>query len=219
MMGQPGYIELRNQLVEALRSSGYIKTEDVRGAFLAVPREEFVPESLRDRAYVDTPLPIGHGQTISAPSMIAIMLENMDLAVGQKVLEIGSGSGYNAVLLYEMVKSRVITVERMPELVELAKSNIKATGYSDGVEVVSGDGTMGYAAEMPYDRILVTAGAPEIPGPLVQQLVPGGVLGIPVGRWQGFQDFATVIKNEDGSTRKLSHGGCAFVPLIGKHGW
>ena len=205
--------------MEALSSSGYIRTEAVRRAFLAVPREEFVPEGLRDKAYVDTPLPIGYGQTISAPSMIAIMLENMDLKAGQRALEIGSGSGYNAVLLFEMVRRRVVTVERLPELVEMAKSNIKATGYSEGVEVKSGDGTMGYAAEMPYDRILVTAGAPKVPEPLVDQLAPRGILGIPVGRWQGFQEFATVIKNEDGSTREISHGGCAFVPLIGKHGW
>jgi protein-L-isoaspartate(D-aspartate) O-methyltransferase len=210
---------MRRDLVDSLVSSGYICTESVRGAFLAVPREEFVPEHLRDRAYVDTPLPIGHGQTISAPSMIAIMLEKLDLRPGQRVLEIGSGSGYNAVLLHEMVESRVITVERLPEMVELAKSNIKATGYEGRVEVIAGDGTIGYPDEEPYDRILVTAGAPKIPEPLVEQLDSGGILGIPVGRWQGFQDFVAVVKDEDGSTREVSYGGCAFVPLIGKHGW
>ncbi|MBU7004936.1 MAG: protein-L-isoaspartate(D-aspartate) O-methyltransferase [Theionarchaea archaeon] len=218
-MGQPDYGEMRGDLVDSLVSSGYICTESVRRAFLAVPREEFVPNNLRDRAYVDAPLPIGHGQTISAPSMIAIMLEKLDLKPGQKVLEIGSGSGYNAVLLYEMVERTVITVERLPEMVELAKSNIKATGYEGRVEVIAGDGTIGYPAEEPYDRILVTAGAPKIPQPLVEQLDRGGILGIPVGRWQGFQNFVAVVKDEDGSTREVSHGGCAFVPLIGKHGW
>jgi protein-L-isoaspartate(D-aspartate) O-methyltransferase len=218
-MGQIDYVGMRRELVDSLVSSGYICTEPVRRAFLAVHREEFVPEHLRDRAYVDVPLPIGHGQTISAPSMISIMLEKLDLRVGQKVLEIGSGSGYNATLLYEVVERKVITVERLPDMVELAKSNIKATGYENKVEVIMGDGTMGYAAEEPYDRILVTAGAPKIPEPLVKQLDRGGILGIPVGRWQGFQDFVAVIKDEDGSTHKVSHGGCAFVPLIGKHGW
>jgi protein-L-isoaspartate(D-aspartate) O-methyltransferase len=218
-MGQPDYVGMRRDLVDSLVSSGYINTESVRRAFLAVPREKFVPDNLKDRSYVDTPLPIGHGQTISAPSMIAIMLEKLEMRPGQRVLEIGSGSGYNAVLLHEMVERRVITVERLPEMVELAKSNIKASGYEEGVEVITGDGTIGYAAKEPYDRILVTAGAPKIPEPLVDQLDRGGVMGIPVGRWQGFQDFITVVKNEDGSTREFSHGGCAFVPLIGKHGW
>jgi protein-L-isoaspartate(D-aspartate) O-methyltransferase len=218
-MGQPDYDRKRMDLVDSLVSSGYICTGSVRRAFLTVPREKFVPAHLRDGAYIDTPLPIGHGQTISAPSMIAIMLEKLDFRPGQRVLEIGSGSGYNAVLLHEMVERRVITVERLPEMVELAKSNIKATGYEDKVEVIAGDGTIGYPAGEPYDRILVTAGAPKIPEPLVEQLDRGGILGVPVGRWQGFQNFVAVIKDEDGSTREVSHGGCAFVPLIGKHGW
>jgi len=170
LMSGIDFAERRRSLIESLVRSRYICSDRVRRTFEAVPREKFVPEHLRSSAYVDTPLPIGHGQTISAPSMIAIMLERLDLAPGQKVLEIGSGSGYNAALLCEAVERRVLTVERIPELVRLAESNLSHAGYSGRVAVVTGDGTMGYEAEMPYDRILVTAGAPKIPRPLIDQL-------------------------------------------------
>ena len=209
----------RESLVETLVRSGYICSQRVRKAFETVPREKFISQHLHQSAYVDTPLPIGHGQTISAPSMIAIMLERLELAPGQKVMEIGAGSGYNAALLYEMVERRVLTVERIQELVRLAEANLASAGYSDRVGVVHGDGTKGLEAEMPYDRILVTAGAPSIPQPLIDQLAPGGILGIPVGRHHGYQDFETLTRLEDGATRTRSHGGCAFVPLIGEHGW
>ncbi len=211
--------ENRRRLVERLRKSGYIRSDSVQAAMEAVPREKFVPEYMEDRAYVDTPLPIGHGQTISAPSMIAIMLEELDLHTGQKVLEIGTGSGYNATLIYEMVKCRVYTVERLPELAELARSNLETAGYGEEVIVVVGDGTEGYEEESPYDRIMVTAGAPKMPPALAEQLKVGGMIGIPVGSNRGFQEFVTGTKKEDGDLEIVSHGGCAFVPLIGKDGW
>jgi len=209
----------RARLVESLSSAGYILSPRVRQAFLRVPRELFVGQGLGSNAYVDTPLPIGCGQTISAPSMIAIMLEELKLEPGQKVLEIGAGSGYNAALLYEMVERRVYSVERVPVLVNLARSNLKAAGYGDRVEVVHADGTKGYERESPYDRILVTAGAPRIPQPLVEQLAQGGMIGIPVGGNQCFQEFVTGVKRSNGRLDTRSHGGCAFVPLIGEHGW
>ena len=209
----------RTRLVESLSSAGYILSPRVKQAFLKVPRELFVGQGLASNAYVDTPLPIGCGQTISAPSMIAIMLEELKLEPGQKVLEIGAGSGYNAALLYEMVERKVYSVERVSALVDLAKSNLKAAGYRDKVEVVYADGTKGYEPESPYDRILVTAGAPRIPHPLVDQLAEGGMIGIPVGGNQCFQEFITGIKRPNGRLETTSHGGCAFVPLIGKHGW
>ncbi len=217
-MYRDDYGEMREALVRTLVSSGYITSEEVKKTFLAVPRELFVPEHLRARAYVDVPLPIGHGQTISAPSMIAIMLEALNLGVGQKVLEVGAGSGYNAALVYELVRKRVFTVERIPELVDFARSNLEATGYSGKVEVVLGDGTLGYEEEKPYDRILVTAGAPDIPQPLVDQLADGGIVGIPVGKYQAFQEFVTVTKMGNNLKRR-SYGGCAFVPLVGRYGW
>ncbi len=219
VMGPIDFAARRSNLVESLCSSGYVVTDRVRKAFLQVPRELFVPASLASSAYVDTPLPIGEGQTISAPSMIAIMLEELDLRKGLKVFEVGAGSGYNAALLYETVERKVITVERLRRLVELARRNLKASGYEGRVDVVEGDGTKGYEPESPYDRILVTAGAPAIPRPLVEELATNGILGIPVGSHQSFQEFVTGVKGPDGSFKTKSHGGCAFVPLIGEHGW
>lgn len=218
-MHRSDYEESRQRLVEVLTSSGYIRSASVKRAFLKVSRESFVPSYLKSSVYVDTPLPIGHGQTISAPSMIAIMLEEMDFKGGQKVLEIGAGSGYNAALLYEMVGCNVYSIERVPELVEKARENLKASGYSGKVEVVQGDGTKGYEAESPYDRIMVTAGAPRIPRALIEQLMIGGMVGIPVGGHQSFQEFVTGVKRADGELDTKSHGGCAFVPLIGEDGW
>jgi protein-L-isoaspartate(D-aspartate) O-methyltransferase len=219
VIGEKEQVASRRRLVEMLDSSRYLSSDAVRRAFLAVPRELFVPSRLRSNSYVDTPLPIGHGQTISAPSMIAIMLEELELSTGQKVLEIGAGSGYNAALLREIVGTKVFTIERIPELVEQSRANLDSAGYAGKVEVVLGDGTRGYEEEMPYDRILVTAGSPGIPDPLVAQLATGGILGIPVGRHRAFQDFLTVRKLADGTTESRSHGGCVFVPLIGEHGW
>jgi protein-L-isoaspartate(D-aspartate) O-methyltransferase len=151
--------------------------------------------------------------------MIAIMLEELHLRKGLKVLEVGAGSGYNAALLYETVESKVFTVERLRRLIDLSRSNLRASGYQGKVEVIEGDGTKGYGPERPYDRILVTAGAPAIPRPLVEQLAVDGILGIPVGGHQSYQEFITGVKGSDGSFKTKSHGGCAFVPLIGEHGW
>lgn len=218
-MAGPGYEERRRNLVESLTRSGYIVSDRVREAFLNVPRELFVPDHLREKAYVDSPLPIGSGQTISAPSMIAIMLEEMDLVPEQRVLEIGTGSGYNAALLYEMVECKIFTIERIPELAEFARENLKSAGYEGNVEVVVGDGTQGHSPAGPYDRIVVTAGAPRIPKPLGEQLKQGGMIGIPVGGNRSFQEFITATKDEDGELKRTSHGGCAFVPLIGEEGW
>lgn len=209
----------RLRLVDSLSSAGYILSPRVRQAFLKVPRELFVGHGLASNAYVDTPLPIGCGQTISAPSMIAIMLEELKLEPGQKVLEVGAGSGYNAALLHEMVERKVYSIERVTALVDLARSNLKAAGYEGKVEVIHADGTRGYEPESPYDRILVTAGAPRIPRPLIDQLADGGMIGIPVGGSQCFQEFVTGIKGPNGRLDTRSHGGCAFVPLIGEHAW
>jgi len=218
-MEGPNFEARRRDLVDDLTRSGYIRSPLVREAFLRVPRELFVPGYVRPSAYSDTPLPIGHGQTISAPSMIAIMLEEMDFRPGQKVLEIGAGSGYNAALLYEIVRSKVYSIERIPELVGLAQANLRQAGYGDKVEVVLGDGTKGCPSKGPYDRIIVTAGAPRIPKALVEQLVVGGILGIPVGENRAFQEFVTGVKRVEGGLDTRRHGGCAFVPLIGEDGW
>jgi len=210
----------RENLVYNLIHWGYLKKPEIITAFRKVPREEFIPKEIREYAYADQPLHIGHSQTISAPSMIAIMMESLGLAKGMKVLEIGAGSGYNAAITAEIVGSggMVVTVERVQELVKFAKQNLKKAGYG-WVEVVEGDGTLGYNEKAPWDRILVTACAPDIPKPLLQQLKVGGKLGAPVGKHYMYQTWTVAEKLGDDKIKITEHGGCSFVPLVGKHGW
>lgn len=219
--------EARRRLVEELRRMGYIKSDKVYRAMLRVPREEFVPEDLRFYAYEDRPLPIGHGQTISAPSIVAYMTELLDPDVGHKVLEVGTGSGYQAAVLAEIVApnevprerwGHVWSVERIPELAEWARGNLERTGYSDRVTVVVGDGSLGLPDEAPFDRIIVTAAAPRVPEPLVEQLKPGGRLVIPVGDFWS-QDLVVVVKRETGEVEQMKTIPVLFVPLVGRYGW
>ncbi|GAB6134700.1 protein-L-isoaspartate(D-aspartate) O-methyltransferase [Thermococcus prieurii] len=210
--------ELWARTVENLVREGIIRSEAVKRAFLKYPRYLFVEEKYRKYAHLDEPLPIPAGQTVSAPHMVAIMLELAELKPGMNVLEIGTGSGWNASLIAELVKTDVYTVERIPELVEFARRNLERAGVKN-VHVIPGDGTLGFPPKAPYDRIIVTAGAPDIPKPLIEQLKPGGKLIIPVGSYHLWQDLLEVIKLEDGSVKVKNHGGVAFVPLIGEHGW
>jgi len=214
------YEREREELIERLTRWGYLKKPEIIEAFRKVPRHEFVPANLGDYAYADQPLPIGHGQTISAPSMIAIMLDSLELKPGQKVLEIGAGSGYNAALIAEIVgpKGKVFTIERIAELAEFGRANLQKTGYGR-VQVVVGDGTCGYKKGAPWDRILVTACAPEIPHLLVKQLKVGGKLAAPVGQHYMFQTWLVVDKRSEKEVSTRECGGCSFVPLVGKHGW
>lgn len=216
---------LRRRLVEKLVREGIIRSEKVKRAMLKVPRELFVPEHLCELAYEDTPLPIGFGQTISAPHMVAIMLEEAELDEGMKVLEVGTGSGYNAALIAEIVApegskrpGHVYTIERIPELAERAKENLRRAGYSDRVTVIVGDGSKGYPPAAPYDRIIVTAAAPQVPEPLIKQLKPGGILLIPVGDRYS-QTLYKIIKLPDGRLVEKKVTPCVFVPLIGEYGW
>ncbi len=219
--------EARRKLLEELKRMGYIKSDKVYRAMMRVPREEFVPEDLKFYAYEDRPLPIGYGQTISAPSIVAYMTELLDPDVGHKVLEIGTGSGYQAAVLAEIVApesapsdtwGHVWSIERIPELAEWARDNLERMGYSDRVTVVVGDGTLGLPEEAPFDRIIVTAAAPKVPEPLLEQLKPGGRLVIPVGdTWT--QDLLLIVKKETGEIEEVPTIPVLFVPLIGKHGW
>ncbi len=219
------FIEERKRLVEMLKREGIIRSKKVERALLNVPRELFVPENYRDLAYADAPLPIGKGQTISAPHMVALMTELLNLDEGMKVLEIGTGSGYQAAVIAEIVApknskkpGKVITIERIPELAEFARRNLERAGYIDRVKVVVGDGTLGYPKEAPYDRIIVTAAAPDIPKPLLEQLKPGGRMVIPVGN-KYLQYLYIVDKTSSGKIIINKDIPCVFVPLIGKYGW
>jgi protein-L-isoaspartate(D-aspartate) O-methyltransferase len=201
------------ELLEAMRGR---VTDRIIQAMSKVPREIFVPEQLIARAYDDTPLPIGYGQTISAPHMVAIMCDILDLQSGMKVLEIGGGSGYHAAVMAEIIgpEGQVFSVERIPELVILAKKNLKKAGISN-VTMVQGDGSAGLSDYAPYDRISVAATAPSIPQPLKEQLGKGGKLVIPVG--SGYQELLLVTrKNGYVIEEKMA---VVFVPLLGEHGF
>lgn len=204
-------------MVAGLRGRGLTFSRRVEEALLQVPRHLFLPEDVRSHAYRDTPLPIGDGQTVSAPHMVAVMAEALDLHEGQKVLEIGAGSGYNAAVMAELVgpRGRVITLERHPSLAEKAAQVLREAGYSN-VQVVVGDGSLGYPEEAPYDRISVTCGAPRVPGPLAEQLRDGGLMVIPVGGLE-YQSLLRVRKL-GGRTTTEDLGSVVFVPLIGEKG-
>ena len=198
---------------------GYIRDGRVAEAMLSVPRELFVPEAYRQLAYDDRPLPIGEGQTISAPSIVARMTELLDVREGHKVLEVGTGSGYQAAVLAMLVggSGHVWTIERIRSLAEAAEARLRSLGLLGRVTVVVGDGTLGYPPAAPFDRIIVTAAAPSIPQSLVDQLSPGGKLVIPVGSKE--EQTLLVVTKEEGGLRIARDLEVIFVPLIGKYGW
>ncbi len=215
------------KLVTNLQKQGNIKISKVAKALLAIPRLRFVPAEMRKYAATDTPLQIGFAQTISAPHMVAIMNEALDLQVGNKVLEVGAGSGWHAATIAEIVSpmeaprsewGHVYTIEIMPTLAENAKRNIMVTGYGDRVSIIVGDGSKGYVEKAPYDRILVTAAAPKVPKPLFDQLKVGGVLLIPVGSAFLFQNLLNITKLPDGKLQEENLGDVSFVPLTGEFG-
>ncbi|MEM3837559.1 MAG: protein-L-isoaspartate(D-aspartate) O-methyltransferase [Fervidicoccaceae archaeon] len=220
------FYERRKSLVERLRAEGILKSEKVERAFLRVPREKFVPPEYREYAYFDEPLPIGLGQTISAPHMVAIMTEELNAEAGWRVLEIGTGSGYQAAILAEIVApsderrekwGHVFTIERLEMLAEQARKNIASSGYEDRITVIVGDGSLGYEKEAPYDGILVSAAAPKIPRPLIEQLKDGGRMVIPVGH--RYVQRLHVVEKTGESIRVNVREPCVFVPLIGKEGF
>ena len=205
----------RERLVNKLEREGYISSKKVKKAFLKVPRELFIPDSLKTHSYVDTPLEIGNGQTISAPHMIAIMCEALDVEKGQKILEIGAGSGYHAAIVSELAeKVHVYTIERFENLAKRAKDNLRKAGIKN-VTVKVGDGSEGLDKYKPYDRIYVTCAAPIIPQPLLDQLKDSGKLLIPVGKM--FCELKLIEKKDD-EILSRDLGGCVFVPLVGKYG-
>jgi protein-L-isoaspartate(D-aspartate) O-methyltransferase len=206
-------------LVLGLRDSGYVTDDAVLEAMARVPRHEFLPPPMAPLAYQDTPLPIGQGQTISAPHMVGMMLQALDLRPGMKVLEIGTGSGYHAALVAELVRpnGRVYTIERIEALGLEARERLERLGYDDVIEVIIADGTAGLEEHAPYDRIFVAAAGPRVPEPLRQQLADGGLLMVPVGG-RTVQDLVLVSRSGDRFTER-SMGSVIFVPLIGEHGY
>ncbi|MDI6857028.1 MAG: protein-L-isoaspartate(D-aspartate) O-methyltransferase [Dehalococcoidia bacterium] len=203
----------RRALVEGLRQE--IRDERVLEAMRRVPREKFVPEQYQRYAYDDRPLPIGQGQTISQPLMVAIMTDILRLAGTEKVLEVGTGSGYQAAILAELARE-VVTVERMAELAESAAQRLRELGYGN-VSVHVNERGLGWPEEAPYDAIVVTAGAPQVPQSLVDQLAIGGRMVIPVGG-RRVQQLLRVVREPHG-TSVTRHGQCRFVPLVGEGAW
>jgi len=209
------YEKARQKMVDVQIAGRGIKDSRVLRAMRKVPRHLFVEESLRGQAYEDHPLPIGEKQTISQPYIVALMTEALRLKGSEKVLELGTGSGYQTAILAELC-DRVYTIERIPALLYRAKETLDKLGYKN-IEYRVGDGTLGWPEEAPFDGIIVTAAAPKVPQPLVDQLAMGARFVIPVGD-RITQDLLLIERVPEG-IRKTSLGGVRFVDLIGKWGW
>jgi len=204
----------RARLAETLRVAG-IRDLSVLRAVAETPRHLFVPEAVRHRAYEDVALPIGAGQTISRPFTQARYLEALRLTGGERVLEIGTGSGYQTALLAALA-AQVFSVERVRGLAEAAQRALKAAGVAN-VSILVGDGTLGWSAYAPYQAIVVAAGGPEVPPPLVEQLAPGGRMLIPLG--VGAAQTLTLVERDQSQLRQTKLGDARFVPLVGEHGF
>lgn len=203
----------RDELIEELKSYGI--GERVLKAMRKVPRHLFIPEEVRKYAYVDRPLPIGENQTISAPHMVAMMCDLLDIKRGMQILEVGAGCGYHAAVMVELVEDgHIYTVERRESLANTARENLKVAGYSNATVIV-GDGTLGLSEHAPYARISVACAAPDIPPPLLEQLKFGGKMVIPIGR---YSQELYLVEKKDNIIKKRS-GGVMFVPLMGRYGF
>jgi len=205
----------RGRMVDDQLARRGITDARVLAAMRKVPRHLFVDEALRDRAYGDHALPIGEEQTISQPYIVALMSSLLQLTGQEKVLEVGTGSGYQAAVLAELAR-RVCTIERLPRLAQRARTLLESLGYSN-VWVRVGGGTLGWPDEAPFDRILVAAGGPAVPPPLFEQLAPHGRLILPLG--EADAQTLTVVENDGGVMKLTPHGDCKFVRLVGKYAW
>src|SRR5436305_9697246 len=211
----PAYERDRSRMVDDQLARRDIMDERVLAAMRKVPRHLFVDEALRDRAYGDHALPIGEEQTISQPYIVALMTSLLALTGREKVLEVGTGSGYQTAVLAEVAR-RVCSVERLPRLAERARAMIEQLGYTN-VWIRVGSGTLGWPDEAPFDRILVTAGGPAVPPPLFQQLAEGGRMVVPIG--DPANQVLTLVEKVGGEMRTRECGECKFVKLVGKYAW
>jgi protein-L-isoaspartate(D-aspartate) O-methyltransferase len=211
------YAAEREAMVERqLRRRG-ISEPDILDAFRAVPREAFISDEFAHLAYGDHPLPIEANQTISQPYIVALMIQAAAIKSGDKVLEVGAGSGYAAAVI-SRIADKVVAIERQHDLVEVARERLQRLGY-DNVWIVEGDGTRGCREEAPFDAILAAASGSHVPRPLVEQLAPNGRIVMPVGEPGWVQELVKVTKQEDGILKQENLGGVRFVPLIGEEGW
>lgn len=208
---------LRESMVVNQVAARGVRSENVLNAMRKVPRELFVPNRLAEFAYEDSPLSIAAGQTISQPYIVAFMIEALGLRGGEKVLEIGAGSGYAAAVLAE-IAGDVYTIEYIEELAKSAASILAELGY-DNVQVLHGDGTLGWEEHAPYDGIVVTAGGPEVPESLQQQLKIGGRMIIPIGESRNFQELIRVTRVSETRFKSEDLASVRFVPLVGAQGW
>jgi protein-L-isoaspartate(D-aspartate) O-methyltransferase len=211
------YAAERGAMVERQLKSRGIAEPRILDAFLEVPREAFVSPEYAHLAYGDHPLPIEAGQTISQPYIVALMIEAAGIAAGDKVLEVGAGSGYAAAVI-SRIAGKVIGIERQHDLAEVARERLQKLGYGN-VTIVEGDGTKGCADEAPFDGILAAASGSHVPQPLIEQLADGGRIVMPVGSPCSVQELVKVTKRADGTVERQNLGGVRFVPLIGEEGW
>ena len=209
--------ERREEMVERQIEARGVHDRRVLSAMREFPRDRFVDAALADRAYEDVPLSIGVGQTISQPYMVALMPEALGLVGTERVLEIGAGSGYGAAVLGRLARE-VYTVERHPELAEVAAARLASLGFIN-VHVVTGDGTLGLPTQAPFEAIVVTAAGPRVPPALLEQLSVGGRLVIPVGEKPDLQRLLRIDREGPDRLRHTDLGGVAFVPLVGAHGF
>jgi protein-L-isoaspartate(D-aspartate) O-methyltransferase len=217
VMTMTDYTAEREAMVERHLKRRGITDKRILDAFLAVPREEFVSEEYAHLAYGDHPLPIEAGQTISQPYIVGLMIEAAGIKPGDKVLEVGAGSGYAAAVI-SRIAEKVIAIERQHDLIKIARQRMERLGYAN-VEIVEGDGTKGCRDHAPFDAILAAASGSHVPRPLVEQLAPGGRIVMPVGDPGWVQELVKVTKEEDGILKQKNLGGVRFVPLIGEEGW
>lgn len=209
------YAVLRKRMVEEQLLARGIKDAGVLSVFQKIERHKFVPEELRINAYADFPVSIGYGQTISQPYIVALMTQSLNLSGQERVLEIGTGSGYQAVVLAELA-AEVYSIERVEALADRTRTLLAGLGYSN-IKIKVGDGTLGWPQEAPFDRIIITAACPRIPLPLSEQLKEGGSILLPMG--DNFSQVLTLAVKKNGILEFQEICACVFVPLIGKYGF